>query len=138
MAENDEIIDARSRQLITARKNQLRNQAQEQESPGRAKPKAKSEPFKFNRESTAVEDVKVKDDGKPETTHEPKGKSGRPPNIKKDKPQNKNPTHDTEKDEDRTRTHWRKAPRQYLVDQLAKRGWRWPTPEGQNAKPTQR
>ena len=71
--------------------------------------------------------------------HEPKGKSGRPSNTKKDKPQNKKPTHDTEKDENRTRTHWRKAPRQYLVDQLAKRAWRWPTtPEGKNAKPTQK
>ena len=35
----------------------------------------------------------------------------------------------------RTRTHWRKAHRGYLVDQLSKHGWRWPkTPEGTNAK----
>ena len=38
MAANDE----RTRQMMTAHKNQLRNQ--EQESPDRAKPKAKSEP----------------------------------------------------------------------------------------------
>ena len=42
-----------------------------------------------------------------------------------------NPKHDTEKDENRTRTHWRKAKRGYSVDQLAKHGWRWPkTPDG--------
>ena len=35
----------------------------------------------------------------------------------------------------RTRTHWRKASRQYLVDQLSKHGWRWPkTPEGKKHK----
>ena len=44
MAENDEKLDARTRQMITACKNQLRNQAKKQESPGRAKPKAKTEP----------------------------------------------------------------------------------------------
>ena len=50
--------------------------------------------------------------------------------LKKD-----NPKHDTEKDENRTRTHWRKATREYLVDQLAKYGWRWPkTPDRKNAK----
>ena len=49
MAANDERLDARPRQMITARKNQLRNQAKEQESPQRAKPKAKSEPFKSNK-----------------------------------------------------------------------------------------
>ena len=33
----------------------------------------------------------------------------------------------------RTRTHWRKAARQYLVDQLSKHAWGWPkTPEGKN------
>ena len=36
----------------------------------------------------------------------------------------------------RTRTHLRKANRQYLVDQLSEHGWRWPkTPDGKNAKP---
>ena len=51
----------------------------------------------------------------------------------------KNPTHDTEKDENRTRTHWRKTTRGYLVDQLAKHGWRWPrTQSGQNTKSTQK
>ena len=65
MAENDERLDARPRQMITARKNQLRNQAKEQESPERAKPKAKSEPkaktepFKFT--GTAAKDDEVKD-----------------------------------------------------------------------------
>ena len=44
MAENDERLGARPRQLITARKNQPRNQAKKQETPQRAKPKAKSEP----------------------------------------------------------------------------------------------
>ena len=35
----------------------------------------------------------------------------------------------------RTRAHWRKASRQYLVDQLSKHGWRWPkTPEGKKHK----
>ena len=81
----------------------------------------------------------------------PKEKGGRPSNIRRtiekqnknqkgngyevddQTPQNKtkNPTHDTEKNENRTRTHWRKATRQYLVDQLSKHGWKWPkTPYG--------
>ena len=91
MAENDERLDARTRQMITARTNHLRNQAKEQESPGRAKPKAETEPFKFNTESTAVKDDEVKDDEvkddevkddeNPETSHEPNGKSGRPSKI---------------------------------------------------------
>ena len=47
------------------------------------------------------------------------------------------PTHDTEKDENRTRTLWRKAKRVHLVDQLAKHGWRWPrTQSGKYAKLT--
>ena len=47
----------------------------------------------------------------------------------------KNPDHDTEKDMNRTRTHWRKAHRGYLVYQLSKHGWKWPkTPEGKNTK----
>ena len=54
--------------------------------------------------------------------------------IKKD-----NPKHDTEKDDNRTRTHWRKAKRLYLVGQLAKHGWRWPkTRDGRNAKLAQK
>ena len=77
MAEKDERLDARTRQMITACKNQLRNQAKKQESPGRAKSNAKTETFKFNTESTAVKDDGVKDDENPETTHEPKGKRGK-------------------------------------------------------------
>ena len=47
------------------------------------------------------------------------------------KTKNKSPDHDTEKDMNRTRTHWRKTTRQYLVDQLSKHDWRWPkTPYG--------
>ena len=152
MAENDERLDATPRQMITARKNQLRNQAKEQESPQRAKPKAKSEPFKFNKESMGVKDEN--DDENPETTHEHKGKRGRPSNtqgpppVRKGKNKNKdkenprptpNPTqktdHDTEKDMNRTVTHGRKASRQCFVDKLSKHGWRWPkTPNGKNAK----
>jgi len=138
MASNDE----RTRQTITTLKNQLRNQEKEQETPIRAIPKAKATPkakteppFKFNTETMGVKDAEVKDDEKPETTHEPKGKRGRPTNIKKDQLKKKTPDHDTEKDMNRTRTHWRKANRQYLVDQLSKHGWRWPkTPDGKNAK----
>ena len=103
MAENDERLDARTRQMITARKNQLRNQAKEQESPERAKPKAKSEP----QPTSIVEKLAVVDDETPEENHPPKGKRGRPSNnpkfkkkyqegdvdqtppIKKDNPQNK-------------------------------------------------
>ena len=67
MASNDE----RTRQMITARKNQLRNQEKEQETPKRANPKAKSEPFKFDKHMG----IKDENDGEnPETTHEPKGK----------------------------------------------------------------
>ena len=41
----------------------------------------------------------------------------------------------TQKDMNRSRTHWRKAHRGYLVDQLSKHGWGWPkTAEGKNAK----
>ena len=132
MASNDE----RTRQTITTLKNQLRNQEKEQETPIRAIPKAKTEPpFKFNTETMGVKDAEVKDDEKPETTHEPKGKRGRPTNIKKDQLKKKTPDHDTEKDMNRTRTHWRQANRGYLVDQLSKHGWKWPkTPDGKNAK----
>ena len=153
MASNDE----RTRQTITTLKNQLRNQEKEQETPIRAIPKAKATPkakteppFKFNTETMGV-----KDDENPETTHEPKGKKGRPTNIRRtiekqnknqkgkgyevddQTPQNKTkkPTHDTEKDMSRSRTHWRQANRGYLVDQLSKHGWKWPkTPDGKNAK----
>ena len=35
----------------------------------------------------------------------------------------------------RTRTQWRKASRQYLVDQLSKHNWKWPkTSDGKNAQ----
>ena len=135
MATNDE----RSRQMITARRNQLRNQEKEQETPIRANPKAKSEPpFKFNTEAMGVKDAEVKDgkdDENPETTQESKGKRGRPSNVIKDKLKNKNPVHDTEKDMSRSGTHWRKAYRGYLVDQLSKYGWKWPkTAEGKNTQ----
>ena len=70
MAENDERLDARTRQMITARRNQLRNQAKDQDSPGRAKPKAKTEPFPagdrrggaFQFQPTDNEDDEVKED----------------------------------------------------------------------------
>ena len=72
-----------------------------------------------------------KDDENPETTHESKGKRGRPSN----RTLNKKPVHDTEKDMSRSRTHWRNAHRGYLVDQLSKHGWKLPkTAEGNNAK----
>ena len=59
--------------------------------------------------------------------------------LKKTIPKTNKNTDDTEKDENRTRTHWRKAKRVYLVDQLAKHGWRWPrTQSGRNAKLTQK
>ena len=70
MAENDARLGERTRQMITARKNRLRNQATEQESPERAKPKAKSEP----RPTSIVEKLTVVGDETSETTHEPKGK----------------------------------------------------------------
>ena len=65
-------------------------------------------------------------DEKPETTHETKGKRERPSNIKRTIEIYKNRLHDTEKDENRNRTHWRKASIQYSVNQLFKHGWRWP------------
>ena len=35
----------------------------------------------------------------------------------------------------RTRSHWRKTHRGYLVYQLSKHGWKWPkTPKGKNTK----
>ena len=78
----------------------------------------------------------------PESDHESKGKRCRPTNIQpnpntqgpppvKKGNLKKRPDHDTEKDENRTKTHWRKATKGYLVDQLSKRGWKWPkTPDG--------
>ena len=56
--------------MITARKNQLRNQAKEQESPDRAKPKAKSE----LQPTSNVENPAVEDGENPEENHPPKGK----------------------------------------------------------------
>ena len=79
MAENDERLDAITKQRITARKNQLRNQAKKQESPGRAKPKAKTEP----NPTSNVENPAVENDGSPEKNHPPKGKRGRPSNNPK-------------------------------------------------------
>ena len=56
-----------------------------------------------------------------------------------EKPKQEKNIHDTEKDEDRSRTHWRKANTLYLVDPLAKHGWKWPkTQSGQNARRTQK
>ena len=60
---------------------------------------------------------------KTQTKHGPKGKRVRPSIIKRTVEQT---DHDTGKDENRTRTHWRKAHRQYSVYQLSKRGWKWP------------
>ena len=79
MAENDERLDARTRQMITAPKHQLRNQAKEQESPERAKPKTKSEP----KPTINVENPAVEDDGNPEENHPPKRRRGRPSNNPK-------------------------------------------------------
>ena len=79
MAENDERLDARTRQLITARRNQRRNQAKYQESPERAKPNTKIEP----KPTTNVENPAVEDDGSPEENHPHKGKRGRPSNNPK-------------------------------------------------------
>ena len=53
----------------------------------------------------------------PETTAPPKATPGVKKTINK-------PKHDTEKDTSRSKTHWRKAARQYLVDQLSKHGWK--------------
>ena len=45
------------------------------------------------------------------------------------------PKHDTEKDTSRPKTHWRRATRQYLVDQLSEHCWKWSkTPYGKTAK----
>ena len=75
IAENGERLDARPRQMITARKHQLRNQAKEQESPVQAKPKAKTEPNpKSNVENLAAEGEN--DRGSPEENHTPKRNKG--------------------------------------------------------------
>ena len=129
MAANGE----RTRQRIIAHRNQVGNQEKEQDSPDRAKPKAKSEPFKFkaidNVESGIKDKPNQKTAGDPETTHEPKGPRGRPTNIRRTIENNKKPLHDTEKDENRTRTHWRRATKGYLVDQFAKDGWNTQKPK---------
>ena len=65
----------------------------------------------------------------------PKEKGGDQRILKRTNKKKKTPDHDTEKDMSRSRTHWRKANRGYLVDQLSKHGWKWPkTPDGKNAK----
>ena len=76
MADNDERLTERTRQMITARENKLGNQAKEQESPDRAKPKAKSE----LQPTSIVEKLAVVDGENPEENHPPKGKRGRPSN----------------------------------------------------------
>ena len=101
-------------------------------------------------------DDKRSADANPESSHEPKGARGRPPNtqptnqgppVKTDartKPNakakaNETPKHDTEKAENRTKSHWREAKKEYLVDQLFNLGWKLPkTPDGRNAKLTQK
>ena len=76
----------------------------------------------------------------PESNHEAKGKPGRPPTVKKEgktKQQTKKepPKHDTELDESRSKSHWKSQTRGYLVDQLSKRGWKWPKDSaGKNVK----
>ena len=82
----------------------------------------------------------------PESTHEPKGPTGRPsntqpkpkaksrargPNIRVDAktrqeppPPNNNPAHDTEKDENKKPSYWNKQLLGYMRDQLTKRGFR--------------
>ena len=135
--------DERAKQRINAHKNKLRNQEQEKDSPERAKPKAESEPqppFKSQTRDNVESSIRDKPNqttavnvNGPETTHEPKGPRGRPPNTqsstkpirrKIEKPKNANPLHDTKKDENRTRTHWRKAAKGHLIYQLAKHGWK--------------
>ena len=59
----------------------------------------------------------------------PKDQWGRPPNIQPpirrtiEKPKQGNPP-TTPTRMNRTRTHWRKATKGYLVDQLGKHGWK--------------
>ena len=90
----------------------------------------------------------------PESTHEPKGRRGRPsnaqakaksrgPNIRVDAknrqeqpPPNNNPAHDTEKDENQKPAYWNKKVLGYLRDQLTKRGFR--TTHKPNGKPLRR
>ena len=86
MAANDD----RTKQTINAQRNKLRNHEQEKQPPERTKPKAKSEPkppFKFQTIDNAESGIKDKPNQTttvnedPETTHEPKGPRGRPPNT---------------------------------------------------------
>ena len=71
----------------------------------------------------------------PEDNHEPKGKRGRPKNVKTDGKTKQQTKHDTELDESRSKSHWKSQNIGYLVDQLSKRGWKWPKDsEGKNVK----
>ena len=105
--------------------------------PERLKPKAKASPKEIlppvppmptNQERASGSQDQPKYDN-PESQQEPKGKRGRPSNnlsVKKEgniKPER--PKHDTEKDDNKTKTYWRTATRDYLVDQLSKHGWKW-------------
>ena len=118
MAANDE----RTKPRINAQRNKIRNQENVSSSPGRAKPKTKSEPNPiFNTIGDIESGIKDKPPGNDDTeaTHPPKGQRGRPANtqpkyqlppVRKtiEKPKQDYPKHDTEKDENRARTHWKK------------------------------
>ena len=118
-------------------------------------------PFPTSEQATGSQErprynVHPNDNVNPESTHEPKGRPGRPsntqpkakaksrgPNIKKDSetrqeqpPPNNNPAHDTEKDENQKPAYWNKKVLGYLRDQLTKRGFR--TTHKPNNKPLRR
>ena len=109
----------------------------EQTPDNRAKAKAKTGPSP-KRNSGALPTVpplptgetssgsEEKPKNNPESEHEPKGKPGRPSNVRTDNKTKPNPKHDTDKDDNRTRTHWRKAKRGYIMYKLSKHGWKWP------------
>ena len=78
----------------------------------------------------------------PESEHEPKGNRGKKTTNTKVKQETftKNPTrttHGTQKDETKSRSHWEKQKKAYLVDQLYHRKWEYPrTRTGKPAKLT--
>ena len=104
-----------------------------EQTPGnRAKAKAKTEqsppktlepspPFTTGEKASGSQEKPKYDN--PDSEHEPKGKPNRPPNVKTYNKTKPNPKHDTDKDENKTRTHWRKAKRVYIMYKLSKYGW---------------
>ena len=56
--------------------------------------------------------------------------------LLKNNHQTGNPKHDTDWDQSKSKAHWNKKNKGYVVDQLYKRNWKWPRhPNGKKPTP---